>query len=185
MGSGLIGHQCYVEWRGETVLTLADLVPEVPRAMVVGINPAPRSVAAGHYYQGRLGQGFFKRLRLAGVLPESPRSSYEDDLALEHGIGFTDIVQRPTASADGLDAADFAHGLPLVRQHLQQVAAPLTIFTFKKTAEVLLGRFHGAGLLDATLEGSTVFVMPGPYETRAVVAEHLATLARTWRSLLT
>ncbi len=54
---------------GEQVTTLADLLRPGLRAVCVGINPSPVSVEAGHYYQGRLGQVFFARLREAGVLP--------------------------------------------------------------------------------------------------------------------
>ena len=49
-------HQAKVEWMGTPVLTLRDLWPEQPRAVIVGLNPSLRSVEVGHYYQGRLGQ---------------------------------------------------------------------------------------------------------------------------------
>ena len=42
------GHRVTVEWRGEEIETLADLLRPGLRAVVVGINPAPKSVAAGH-----------------------------------------------------------------------------------------------------------------------------------------
>jgi double-stranded uracil-DNA glycosylase len=52
---------------GQQVETLEDLLrPGLP-AVCVGINPAPASVTAGHYYQGRLGQGFYERLRRARI----------------------------------------------------------------------------------------------------------------------
>jgi hypothetical protein len=63
------------------------------------INPAPTSVQAGHYYQGNLGQRFFARLRQARLL-EYVEDGYEDDAAFASGIGFTDVVKRPTARAD-------------------------------------------------------------------------------------
>jgi len=56
---------------GKQVETLEDLLRPGLRAICVGINPAPTSVRAGHYYQGRLGQGFYERLRKAGLLPRS------------------------------------------------------------------------------------------------------------------
>jgi len=54
-----VGHRVQVEWMGETVESLEDLLRPGLRIVCVGINPAPVSVAAGHYYQGRLGQGFW------------------------------------------------------------------------------------------------------------------------------
>ncbi len=40
----MTGYQTYVDWMGVRTLTLADIWPEHPRAMIVGINPAPSSV---------------------------------------------------------------------------------------------------------------------------------------------
>lgn len=48
----MTGHQVVEDWMGQEVTTLADLIPSPCRVLVVGINPAPASVAAGHYYQG-------------------------------------------------------------------------------------------------------------------------------------
>ncbi len=44
------GHRLLIDWMGTEVETLADLLPELPRAVCIGINPAPPSVAAGHYF---------------------------------------------------------------------------------------------------------------------------------------
>jgi hypothetical protein len=54
------GHRVTVDWMGHRVETLADLMRPGLRAVCVGINPSPVSVAAGHYYQARLGQAFFR-----------------------------------------------------------------------------------------------------------------------------
>src|SRR5712691_1489057 len=42
--------------------TLPDIPPKPGGILLVGINPAPVSVAAGHYYQGRIGQRLWRRL---------------------------------------------------------------------------------------------------------------------------
>ena len=68
----LTAYQTQTEWMGEPVLTLAALWPEQPRAMIVGLNPAPASVEVGHYYQGRSGQRQLLRLADAGLF-EGPR----------------------------------------------------------------------------------------------------------------
>lgn len=47
-----MSHRTRELWMGEEVETLADLIPTEARVMCVGINPAPVSVTAGHYYQG-------------------------------------------------------------------------------------------------------------------------------------
>jgi TDG/mug DNA glycosylase family protein len=172
----LVGHQSLVDWMGAEVLTLADLVPEgAVKAVIVGINPAPPSVAVGHYYQGRLGQQFYARLRQAAVLLPAA-GGWEDDEAVASGFAFTDIIKRPTASASEVRPEEYAHGTERLLQHLGSLATPLVLFTFKKTAEVLLGRFQGHGLLPATLGGAKVFVMPGPYAKSAEVAAGLSDL---------
>src|SRR5438874_2082222 len=124
-------HRVQEEWMGEQVTTLEDLLRLGLRAVCVGINPSPVSVEAGHYYQGRLGQGFFARLRGAGVLPAS-FDGYEDDVAFAAGIGFTDIVKRPTPSEKEVRLEEFVHGRELLEAKLVENKPALVIFTFKK-----------------------------------------------------
>jgi TDG/mug DNA glycosylase family protein len=162
---------------GVEVETLEDLLAKDLRAVCVGINPSPVSVAAGHYYQGRAGQRFFARLQEAGVIPHVG-DDYEDDAALRAGIGFTDIVKRPTSSAKGVRPEEYAHGRELLEAKLDRCRPDLVIFTFKKTAEALFGKFTGNGFMpDLRLAHSDVFVMPGPYESGATAQATLQRLA--------
>lgn len=159
---------------GEEVETLEDLLRPGLRAICVGINPAPTSVVAGHYYQGRLGQGFYARLRRAGLLSSGP--GWEDDLAFENGVGFTDIIKRPTAGAKELRVEEYEVGKPLLREKIEALKPRLVIFTFKKTATILFGGFPGSGCIGKEIGGSQVFVMPGPYAPGAAVEAQLAQL---------
>ena len=145
-------------------------------AVCIGINPAPRSVAAGHYYQGQLGQQFYKRLRIAGLLPDEP--GWEDDLAFAHGLGFTDIVKRPTAKAAEIRADEFAYGKPLLEAKLEAARPRLLLFSFKQTAEILFGKFAGNGSVGKRFAGADVFVMPGPYAKAGEVSGRLDELRR-------
>ncbi len=164
---------------GQQIETLEDLLRPGLKAVCVGINPAPASVAAGHYYQGPLGQKLFGRLGDAGALPSG--AGYEDDLAFASGIGFTDIVKRPTSSAGELGAKEYRYGRDLLLEKLARHSPRLVIFTFKKTAEVLLGRFKGNGFIGGVrLAHSDVFVMPGPYEAGATAHATLRTLSEWW-----
>jgi len=173
-------HRVTEEWMGEQVETLEDLVRTNLRAVCVGINPSPVSVAAGHYYQGAAGQRFFKRLRDAGVLPDA-NGRYEDDAAFEAGIGFTDIIKRPTANAKGLPRSEYEHGKAQLHAKLDTLRPSLVIFTFKKTAEVLFGKFAGNGFVPALrLVHSDVFVMPGTYEDATTAAATMRSLADRW-----
>ena len=148
---------------GERFLTLADLLPPEPLAVCVGINPSPASVAVGHCYQGRLGQRSFSRLRQAGLIDEAG-GGFEDDAALLRGVGFTDIVKSPMARPDEITRAEMEAGVRLLGDRLEPAKPRLIVFTFKKTAEALLGKFKGNGLRQGfTRAGAPCFVMPSPF----------------------
>lgn len=158
------------------VETLEDLLRPNLCAVFVGINPAPTSVAAGHYYQGPLGQRLWDRLRRAGILSSSPGS--EDDLAFANGLGFTDLIKRPTVNQSELRLDEYIYGKPLLAQKIERVAPRLVVFTFKKTAAIFFGRFPGSGRIHRQLGRAEVFVMPGPYASRIVADAQLAELRR-------
>lgn len=180
-GSILHGHQVRMEWLGSTVTTLADLLRPSLKAVTVGINPAPVSVAAGHYYQGSAGQIFYRRLALVGLLP--PGDGFEDDRAYTAGIGFTDVVKRPTRSASEVSPHELLTGRHILDDKLRALEVPLVICTFKKAAMSLLGDFQGHGLLPtARPAGGRVFVMPGPYERPEQTDRALQQLAEHLRS---
>jgi TDG/mug DNA glycosylase family protein len=164
---------------GESCETLADLLRPGLSGVVVGINPSPVSVEAGHYYQGVVGQRFFRRLEQAGVIPAGP--GFEDDRAFEAGLGFTDVVKRPTARAHGLMPGELEHGRAQLEEKLTDLEVPRIIFTFKKSAVALLGQFEGFGERPGRpLAGASVFVMPGPMEASDRVKPALASLRSWW-----
>jgi len=157
------GHRVTEQWMGEDVETLEDLLKPGLRAVCVGINPAPVSVAVGHYYQGKLGKRFWARLQQIGLLAGA-RSGAEDDAAFEEGIGFTDIVKRPSPSEKDLAPEDFDHGRELLRAKLENGPPGMLIFVFKKAATGLFGPFSGHGFTGHQVAGVDAFVMPGPFE---------------------
>jgi len=171
------GHRTTERWLHDEVETLADLLRPGLRAVCVGINPAPGSVRAGHYYQGNLGQKFFGRLQQAGAVPPG-RGGWQDDEAFAAGVGFTDIVKRPTRRAAEVRLEELEHGQGLLEAKLQQHGPPLVIFTFKQVARKLFGHFEGNGFVSGLqLADSEVFVMPGPYESAGTANTTLAELA--------
>lgn len=172
----LVGYQEYREWMGSPVLTLADVLPPRPRAIMVGLNPAPPSVAAGHYYQGKVGRRLLGVLAAHELFPPSP-SLYFEETALQAGVGFTDLVKRPTARAAGVGRSELAHG----RQHLTNLLAnlevPLVVCVFKAAAEALLDAKTTPGSQDLrTAWGARVFRMPPPFMPRDDAAAVMRTL---------
>jgi double-stranded uracil-DNA glycosylase len=173
------GHRITVEVNGEPIDTLADLLGPGLLAVVVGINPAPPSVKAGHYWQGRTGLTLWRRLRAVGLLPPQ-HDGFEDDAALKAGVGFTDVVKRPTRRADEVKESELAAGRAELERKLVELEVPLVIFAFKKAATTLLGDFVGNGFIEGRALGpSRVFVMPGPYEA-TVPAERTLAALRAW-----
>lgn len=170
MANELIGVQSLEEWMGVEYLTLRDVLPESPRAVIVGLNPSPVSVAAGHYYQGRVGQRQLRRLASAGLfeLPDGARTF--EDAALASGVGFTDIIKRPTVGEKDLIAGELDHGRGLLAEKLGALDVPLVVCVFRHPVEALLGRkaAGGPGLQGARTDwGAQMFRMPGPYDAVA------------------
>jgi double-stranded uracil-DNA glycosylase len=179
------GHRVTVEWMGEEVETLADLLRSGPRTVAIGINPTPRSVAAGHYYQGKSGQTFFRRLSRAGLLPDG--DGFQDDRSFVAGTGFTDVVKRPTPSEQGLRPGELEHGRTILEAKLTTLDVPLVIFVFKGAAETLLGALppHSYGLVPHRRIGhARVFVMPGPMAASAIEFDAIKKLQRALRATL-
>lgn len=160
---------------GRATETLEDLLRPGLQVMCVGINPAPKSVAAGHYYQGRLGQRFWSRLRTVGLLPQQVEG-WEDDAAFACGVGFTDIVKRPTASAKDVGAVEFEYGRELLLDKLDMCAPQVVVFVFKQAATKLLGSFPANGFIGRSVAGADVFVMPGPMESAGTATRTLGML---------
>ena len=172
----LIGYQTVENWMSERVLTLADIWPENPAAMIVGLNPAPRSVQAGHYYQGRSGRGQLMRLVRQGLIGE-PDGTYFEEAALARRIGFTDIVKRPSVGEADISAAEIDHGRTLLAAALAAHSVPLVICVFRQPVEALLGVAGAPGVQEArTSWGGRVFRMPGPYERKDVAEAVMRTL---------
>jgi TDG/mug DNA glycosylase family protein len=161
----LIGHQERVPG-GAGQLTLADLWPEDRIvAAVVGLNPAPKSVKTGHYYQGPAGRRQLLRMAEAGLF-DADDAPFLDDAALRHGIAFTDIVKFPTLGENQVKAQRIRQGLPLLEASLAARGVPLVIGVFRHPVLALLGlRKSKPGLQEKTTSwGARVFRMPGPYE---------------------
>lgn len=174
------GLQARIEWMGESVLTLEDVWPERPRAMIVGLNPAPASVEAGHYYQGKSGQRQLLRLADAGLFrrPEFGSTYFEPE-ALEAGVGFTDVVKRPTRGERDVSPEEIEFGRGVLNMELSLRGVPLVLCVFRHPVTALLGTSGAPGFqVRPTHWGARVFRMPGPFAAKAEVSQVMTELSR-------
>jgi G:T/U-mismatch repair DNA glycosylase len=162
---GTQGFRVEQEWMGRRIRTLADVPPKPGGVLLVGVNPAPISVSAAHYYQGRLGKRLWGRLARLGLLMDA--SPGTEDLAFARaGHGLTDLVKRPTSSADEIPEDELRAGIEQVRQKVDAWRPGLILFPFKQAATVLLGVPSvrpGAG---PRFQGVPTFLLSGPYAAR-------------------
>ena len=97
-------------------MTLPDLLRPNLDLVFVGIIPSIYSVEMGHYFARKTNR--FWPCLSASSLSLSIRQTLgvdrldpsHDVVLLDHGIGFTDVVKRPTARAGELSPAEFAAG---------------------------------------------------------------------------
>lgn len=152
---------------GTRVTTLRELIRPGLRAAFIGINPSPVSVAAGHYYQGRLGQRFWRRLQDHGITQRLPQGA-EDDAAFARGFGFADVVRRPTGSASELTKAELQRGAADLAERIAPAAGALVIFVFAKARDATRSELEGRGW--------TTMTMPGPYAVSDEAAKQMAAI---------
>jgi hypothetical protein len=147
---------------GRAVETLADLPPLRDRMLFVGQHPSPTSVAAGHYLQGRLGQLFWRRLMIAGVIPPATPVADADDALVLAGHGITMVSKRPLEPGRASDAALTAGVGPLwQRVALWRPAA--VVFIDHRVASIAAGRplpEPWGVLAGVALGGRPCFLMP-------------------------
>jgi double-stranded uracil-DNA glycosylase len=164
-----------------TLTTLPDIPPKPGGVLLVGINPAPVSVAAGHYFQGRLGQRLWRRLERLGLL-DDPLPGAEDEAFARAGHGLTDLAKRPTRSSTELSETEFVGGVEALRQHVREWRPGLVLFVFKAAAARALGKAVSAGP-GPDFEGVPTFLLSGPYapkvETERIDRELLHLLGRS------
>jgi TDG/mug DNA glycosylase family protein len=154
-----------------------DTLPDRPcrpgGILLVGINPSPVSVAAGHYYQGRLGQRLWARLRRVRLLDDA--AGGWDDAFVAAGNGLTDLVKRPTARADALTPFELSAGRSALAAKVREWRPGMILFAFRPPAEALIGPGVAPGPCGA-FEGIRGFLLSPPYASRDDTAANDALL---------
>lgn len=159
------------------------------RLLMVGINPSPWTVAVNAPF-ARPGNRFWPSLATAGLTDEvvdaSRGLSPEDERMLaERGIGMTNLVARPTARADELEAHELRAGgrrlLDRARVLRPRAVAVVGITAFRTAFTVPRARMgvQEAGVLSGWPEAIPLWVVPNPSGLNA--HETVDSLAEWWR----
>lgn len=151
---------------GKHVLTLSELLRPGLRAIVVGINPSQVSVAAGHYYQGKLGKRFWRRLQDAGVV-RALTPGREDEDAFARGLGFADLLRYPTPNARQISRRELADALPDLERRIRPTRCRRLLFVFGAARAAAEPLGHA---------GYELLSMPPPFAPRVEVETALAGL---------
>jgi len=114
--------------------TLPDYLRPALDLVFVGINPGLYSVNKGHYF-ARTTSRFWPAFSASKLSERVRRGLGVEILRPEHdselprfGIGFTDVIKRPTANAAELTPAEFEHWTPILIEKLRLYAPRVICF---------------------------------------------------------
>jgi TDG/mug DNA glycosylase family protein len=118
----------------DTEPTLPDLLRRGLDVVFVGINPSRFSVAQGHYFARTTNRFWpcFSRSTLSQPVRQAlgvdRLNPAHDRLLPDFGIGFTDVVKRPTARAEEVTLAEFTSGAAQLADKLKDQAPRIACF---------------------------------------------------------
>jgi len=167
--------------------TLPDYLQPGLDIVLVGINPSQISVQRGHYFANPRNR-FWPAFNRSGLVPV-PLSSDQDHTLPAYGIGFTDVVKRPSSQASALTPQDFRQWAPILKQKLLQSRPMIVCFHGLMACNGYLLYAENSkakatlGLQPASIGQSTVFVVPNPSPTNAQFS--LDTLVNWYKQLKT
>jgi TDG/mug DNA glycosylase family protein len=155
-------------------MILRDFLEPGLDLVLCGTAPGPVSAARGHYYANP-GNRFWRTLHEVGLTPRLMRPA-EDHLLPRLGIGLTDLVK----TRSGLDR-DLAHGdydVAGVIAKIEHYAPRAVAFDSLNAGRRVMGKAAKAGLQDACIGSSAVFILPS---TSGLASGHWT--IEPWRAL--
>jgi TDG/mug DNA glycosylase family protein len=151
--------------------TLMDYLREGLELVFVGLNPSTFSVRQGHYFANPRNR-FWAALNRSGLVSEE-LGPEQDHRLPEFGIGFTDVVKRPTPQASGLTAADYRQWTPVLREKLLRYAPRIACFHGMTGYKAYLKYAEGSnerpelGPQTRRIGETRIFVVPNPSPANA------------------
>jgi len=145
------------------------------RVLSIGLNPSLPSVQAGFYFANPRNR-FWKVLNASGLLrePVEPGPAAMELLLKREGMGFTDLVKRPTRGAADLRASDYREATPRLRRLIENYQ-PQCAWFHGKLAYGYFVRYGGVAAIDTDwglqpqkIGRSKIFVTPNPSPANAV-----------------
>ncbi|WP_323375468.1 G/U mismatch-specific DNA glycosylase [Streptomyces alkaliterrae] len=138
-----------------------DVVAEDLRVLFCGINPGLLSAETGHHF-ARPGNRFWPVLHRAGLIPRQLRPDEQFEL-LEYGLGITNVVARPSASAAELTRDE-------LREGGRRLVALVERYRPRRLAVAGIGAYRTAfgepkatiGRQSRTIGDTGVWVLPNP-----------------------
>ena len=159
---------------------LRDVIAPDLAVLFCGINPSLMSAERGHHF-ARPGNRFWPALHRAGLTPRR-LSPEEDAELLRHGLGVTNLVDRPTRAAAELGREELRAGrfslAELVAANRPRVLAVLGITAWRTAWERPKAR---AGLQPERLGATSIWVLPNPSGLNA--HHQLPDLAAAYRAM--
>lgn len=151
--------------------TLPDYLKENLDIVLVGLNPSQVSVERGHYFANPRNR-FWRAFDQSGLVDATV--TMEGDYKLpDYGIGFTDLVKRPSRQASVLRAKDYREGAPALKEKMLRWEPAIVCFQGLTVYANYLRYVEGLklkvalGLQTQTIGASRVFVVPNPSPANA------------------
>jgi TDG/mug DNA glycosylase family protein len=141
---------------------IPDLLRPGLALVFCGYNPSLRSGETGHNY-AHPGNRFWRVIHEVGIT-DRLYTPDEDAILLEQGIGFTNIVPRPTRRADELTRDEIRAGAAALREKLERLQPRAVAYTGIGVYKWLRGSANvGWGIQpDSAVAGVTDIVVPSP-----------------------
>ena len=161
-------HRIQIQKEGKTYDTLEDILPSDSLKLdmlIIGKVPAPESVKAGHYFQGRQGKTMWNKLTSYEILKKN--TLYYDDSLLHSKIGITDIVKEPREYGNEPSSSEYSEGKKRIISIIDKYKPKVVFFVYKPVLEHLVSPLceiiYGFNEnLTEYFNGCKVFLFPMP-----------------------